>query len=159
MARANSVQAAASGDPMAAGDPFAELLGYFAALVERRRSYPGEDIVSDLTALGEDTVTTARILGFAFTMVTGGNDTITGMLSGSACLLAEHPDQRAKLIANPALIHPADGPFDALLAFAKTGAGLWLVSRALIPAGEGATLRIAALAAGLGAIFADGVVA
>jgi cytochrome P450 len=98
------VQAAASGDPMAAGDPFSELLGYFAALVERRRSEPGDDIVSDLTALGEDAVTTARILGFAFTMVTGGNDTITGMLSGSACLLTEHPDQRAKLIANPALI-------------------------------------------------------
>jgi cytochrome P450 len=98
------VQAAASGDPMAAGDPFAELLGYFAALVERRRREPADDIVSDLTALGEDIVTTARILGFAFTMVTGGNDTITGMLSGSACLLTEHPDQRAKLIANPALI-------------------------------------------------------
>ena len=89
---------------MAAGDPFAELLGYFASLIERRRVEPGDDIVSDLTALGEDTVTTARILGFAFTMVTGGNDTITGMLSGSACLLTEHPDQRAKLIANPALI-------------------------------------------------------
>jgi len=60
--------------------------------------------VSDLVQLGKDNVSTARILGFAFTMVTGGNDTITGMLSGSACLLTEHPDQRAKLIANPRLI-------------------------------------------------------
>ncbi len=98
------VQAAASGDPTAAGDPFGELLAYFADLVERRRTEPGDDIVSDLTRLGEDTVSIARILGFAFTMVTGGNDTITGLLSGSACLLTENPDQRAKLIANPALI-------------------------------------------------------
>ncbi len=101
------VQAAASGSPTAAGNPFAELLGYFATLVERRRSAPGDDIVSDLTRLGEDTVTTARILGFAFTMVTGGNDTITGMLSGSACLLSQHPDQRAMLVAHPERLAPA----------------------------------------------------
>jgi len=98
------VQAAADGDVMAAGDPFAELLAYFSSLVDYRRTKPADDIVSGLTELGEDTVTTARILGFAFTMVTGGNDTITGMLSGSACLLTENPAQRAKLLASPALI-------------------------------------------------------
>jgi len=60
-------------------------------------------------------------------------------------------------IANPALIQPATVPLAALAALVKTALGLWLVSRALIPAGEGATLRIVALAAGLGAIFAYGV--
>jgi len=98
------VQAAASGDPSGAGDPFAELLGYFAELVQRRRLDPADDIVSSLTQLGEDNVTTARILGFCFTMVTGGNDTITGMLAGSACLLTENPHQRARLLADPGLI-------------------------------------------------------
>lgn len=98
------VQAAASGDVTGAGNAFGELLGYFADLVKRRRLAPGDDIVSDLVQLGKDTVSTARILGFAFTMVTGGNDTVTGMLSGSACLLTEHPDQRARLIASPQLI-------------------------------------------------------
>jgi cytochrome P450 len=98
------VQAAAGGDPAVAAEPFAELLGYFAALVERRRREPADDIVSDLAALGEDVVSTARILGFAFTMVTGGNDTVTGMLSGSACLLTVHRDQRAALLADPGLV-------------------------------------------------------
>jgi TRAP-type uncharacterized transport system fused permease subunit len=60
-------------------------------------------------------------------------------------------------IANPALIQPATTPLAAVAALAKTALGLWLVSRALIPAGEGATLRIVSLAAGLGAIFAYGV--
>jgi len=59
-------------------------------------------------------------------------------------------------IANPALIHPDTAAFAALAAFAKIALGLWLVSRALIPAGEGVTLRIVALAAGLAAIFAFG---
>lgn len=95
------VQAAAVGKTTGSGNPFGELLGYFSALIERRRREPGDDIVSQLVQLGEDRVSTARILGFAFTMVTGGNDTVTGMLSGSACLLTEHPDQRARLIAEP----------------------------------------------------------
>lgn len=99
------VQAAASGKAGADGHAFAELLGYFAALIERRRVEPGDDIVSDLARL--DTVTIARILGFTFTMVTGGNDTTTGMLAGAACLLTEHRDQRERLLANPAGISDA----------------------------------------------------
>ena len=59
-------------------------------------------------------------------------------------------------IANPALIHPDTAALGALAAFAKIALGLWLISRALIPAGEGVTLRVVALAAGLGAIFAFG---
>ena len=40
----------------------------------------------------------AQILGMGFTMVTGGNDTTTGLLGGSAELLTRHPDQRAVLL-------------------------------------------------------------
>jgi cytochrome P450 len=98
------VQAAAAGKAGAAGNAFGELLGYFATLIDRRRREPADDIVSDLAGLGEDTVTSARILGFAFTMVTGGNDTATGMLAGAACLLTENAAERAALVAEPALI-------------------------------------------------------
>lgn len=98
------VQAAAAGTVESAGSAFEDLLGYFAVLIERRRSEPGDDIVSKLVQLGEDSVSAVRILGFAFTMVTGGNDTITGMLSGSACLLTQYRDQRAKLLADRALL-------------------------------------------------------
>lgn len=35
-------------------------------------------------------------------------------------------------VANPALVHPGDGLVWAVLAFAKTGVGLWLISRGLI---------------------------
>jgi cytochrome P450 len=100
------VQAAATGDAThtASTNAFAELLDYFARLVAHRRRAPADDIVSDLAALGEDDVSTARILGFAFTMVTGGNDTVTGMLSGSACLLTRRRDERAKLLADPSRI-------------------------------------------------------
>jgi cytochrome P450 len=94
------VQAAAGGAASVDTGAIGELLGYFSALVARRRREPADDIVSDLARLGEDDVSLARILGFAFTMVAGGNDTTTGMLAGAACLLTEHPEQRALLLGN-----------------------------------------------------------
>ncbi|HYF44920.1 MAG TPA: cytochrome P450, partial [Acidimicrobiales bacterium] len=91
------VAANAEGNVFRASEAVTEMFGYFTELIEWRREHPGEDTVSDLVALGEDTVTLLQILGFAFTMVTGGNDTTSGLLAGSAELLTERPDQRARL--------------------------------------------------------------
>jgi len=62
-------------------------------------------------------------------------------------------------VANPALLAPDTAPLPALLALAKIGLGLWLLSRALIGAGDPLWQRAAALAAGAAAIFAFGVAA
>ncbi|MBD0322179.1 MAG: cytochrome P450, partial [Aldersonia sp.] len=43
-------------------------------------------------------------LGFAFTMVTGGNDTTTGMFGGAVQLLTQRRDQRQLLIDDATLI-------------------------------------------------------
>lgn len=85
------VAATSSGDPMAGADAAAEMLGYFAHLVELRRASPGDDTVSQLVRAGDD-VSVLRTLGFAFTMVAGGNDTTTGLLGVGLQLLTEHPD-------------------------------------------------------------------
>ena len=47
--------------------------------------------MSDLVAAGEDAVSTEWIIGFVFTLVTGGNDTTTGLLGGAAELLTTVP--------------------------------------------------------------------
>ena len=44
------------------------------------------------------------MLGVAFTMVTGGNDTIMGLLGGALELLTRHPEQRGLLLEDPARI-------------------------------------------------------
>lgn len=99
------VAANAAGDAMSAPDAVAELFGYFSHLIEHRRTYPGDDTISHLVAAGGgDAVPVMRILGFAFTMVAGGNDTTTGMLGGSAELLTDRLDQRQLLIDDPGLI-------------------------------------------------------
>jgi cytochrome P450 len=48
-----------------------------------------------------------QILGMGFTMVTGGNDTVTGLLGGSLELLTQRPDQRALLLEEPSLLRNA----------------------------------------------------
>ena len=47
------------------------------------------------------------MLGFAFTMVAGGNDTTTGLLGVTLQLLTERPDQRRRLVDDPGLIPDA----------------------------------------------------
>ncbi|MDQ2648863.1 MAG: cytochrome P450 [Actinomycetota bacterium] len=98
------VAANAEGDPLRAMDTVGELFGYFAELIEAKRLDPGDDTISVLVHTGGDAVDLMPILGFAFTMVTGGNDTTTGLLSTGAELLTRFPDQRQRLVDEPELL-------------------------------------------------------
>ena len=102
------VEASAASDPTQAADTAAELFSYFAALIKRRRAEPADDTISDLVALMDgDAAGALRILGFAFTMIAGGNDTVTGLLGGAAELLTSNPDQRQLLLNRPDLLPAA----------------------------------------------------
>ncbi len=88
------VAANALGNPLSASDTVTDLVGYFSALIDRRRREPGDDVISELVTLSDRaSVSALQILGFAFTMVAGGNDTTTGLLSVGLELLSEHPEQ------------------------------------------------------------------
>ena len=90
-----AANATASYDGVA--DAVGELMSYFTELIEWRRHAPEDDTVSHLVAAGVagDDAGLLRVLAFTFTMVTGGNDTSTGLLGGAVQLLSERPDQRA----------------------------------------------------------------
>ncbi|WP_156766696.1 cytochrome P450 [Mycobacterium sp. E2327] len=92
-------------------DAVGSMMAYFTALIERRRTEPEDDTISHLVAAGVgadgDVAGTLSVLAFTFTMVTGGNDTVTGMLGGSMPLLHERPDQRRRLADDPGLIPDA----------------------------------------------------
>ena len=98
--------AGAIGDATAA---VAQMMDYFADLVERRRHEPGDDTVSHLVAagVGDDQPGILSILAYVFSVVTGGNDTTTGMLGGAVQLLEERRDQRKLLLDDPELLGPA----------------------------------------------------
>jgi cytochrome P450 len=105
---ANTSEGGIAGALETAGDAVRSMMAYFTELIERRRREPEDDTISHLVAAGVgadgDIAGTLSVLAFTFTMVTGGNDTTTGMLGGSAQLLHQRPDQRRLLADNPELI-------------------------------------------------------
>jgi cytochrome P450 family 130 len=96
-----------------AGAALRDLYCYFTELLERLRKEPGDDMLSDLLryeaqeSSGDERLTTDEILGYAFVMVAGGNDTTTGLIAGTAELLSDNPTERRKLLADPSLIGTA----------------------------------------------------
>lgn len=108
---ANTADGGVAGALESVGDAVGSMMAYFTGLIERRRTDPEDDTISHLVAAGVgadgDVAGTLSILAFTFTMVTGGNDTVTGMLGGSMPLLHERPDQRKLLVDNPELITDA----------------------------------------------------
>jgi cytochrome P450 family 130 len=108
---ANTAEGGVAGSLETVGDAVGSMMAYFTQLIERRRTQPEDDTISHLVAAGVgadgDISGTLSILAFTFTMVTGGNDTVTGMLGGSMPLLHQRPDQRELLVANPERIPDA----------------------------------------------------
>jgi cytochrome P450 len=94
-------------------NPSAEVLAtlteFFAFLdghVRRRFAAPGDDLLSLLATsqVGGRPLTPAQVQMFCLTLVGAGNETTRSLLSGAALALAEHPDQRAALAADPSLV-------------------------------------------------------
>ncbi|GAB2757279.1 cytochrome P450 [Nocardioides salsibiostraticola] len=139
-----------AGGAGAAGDAVLELSGYFVELIERRRREPGEDTVSNLVASGvaDDDAGLLSVLAFVFTMVTGGNDTTTGLLGGAVQLLAEAPDQRRSLVEEPTGIADAVEEFLRLTSpvqgLARTTTRDVEIAGVLIPQGRKVLLCYAA---------------
>jgi cytochrome P450 len=104
------VAANAAGDALDAKQAVGEIVVYFSKLIEERRAAPKDDMLSALVhgKLNDGAeVSLAKMLGMGFTMVTGGNDTVTGLLGGSAELLTREPELRTKLREDPGLLPSA----------------------------------------------------
>ncbi|HWE54679.1 MAG TPA: cytochrome P450 [Acidimicrobiales bacterium] len=69
----------------------------------------GDDLLSLLASsqVGDQPLTSAQVQLFCLTLMVAGNETTRSLISGGAQALAEHPDQRAALIRDPALIPAA----------------------------------------------------
>ncbi|MCW2796334.1 MAG: cytochrome [Nocardioides sp.] len=117
------VASGSAGNPAGATEAVVGMFGYFSELIERRRREPGDDTVSHLVQGGvaDDDAGILSILAYVFAVVTGGNDTTTGLLGGAVQLLQQCPDQRAALAADPTLVR---GAVDELLRMTSPVQGL-----------------------------------
>jgi cytochrome P450 len=92
-------------------DAIASLTGYMSAMVEDRRRRPRDDMVSDLLAAEitrEDGTSRAldshEVLAFFTLLQLAGSETTARLLGWAAVLLARHPEERAKLVADRAIV-------------------------------------------------------
>jgi cytochrome P450 len=88
---------------------YEELMGclaYFTELWNERVKQPVKTDLVSMLAHGEATrnMPPMEYLGNLVLLIVGGNDTTRSTMTASALALHEHPDQFAKLVANPQLI-------------------------------------------------------
>jgi cytochrome P450 len=92
----------------------ARLREYWAAQIEDRRRSPRDDMITGLVQAEVKTpegttrkLTTSEAATVTAEMVSAGTETVARLLGWACILLAEHPDQRAALAADPSLLPTA----------------------------------------------------
>ncbi|MCC6999558.1 MAG: cytochrome P450 [Deltaproteobacteria bacterium] len=87
----------------------AEVWMYANQLATMRKGTPGEDMVSVLmnAVVDGERLTEMEFDGFFLLLAVAGNETTRNLISGGMLALIEHPEQRARLIADPGLIPSA----------------------------------------------------
>jgi cytochrome P450 len=99
-----------AGEPMQVSENFVTG-AMFADYVEWRAEHPSDDIMTELLNVEfvdeTDTVrklTRNELLTYLEVLAGAGNETTTRLIGWTAKVLADHPDQRAELVADPSLI-------------------------------------------------------
>ncbi len=86
----------------AAGD---SLIGYFSELIEERRQNPGDDLLSVLISAEEegDKLSPLELLSQSIGLLIAGFETTIGLIGNGLTTLIRHPEELAKLRADPKL--------------------------------------------------------
>ncbi len=84
----------------------AEFRAYFEQVIERRRTEPGDDVISALVKAEEesDVLTSTEILALAVLLLLAGNETTTNLIGNAVLTLLDHPEEMAKVRADRSLI-------------------------------------------------------
>ena len=96
------------------GDPHAmeaavEMFAYSTELVARKRADPGDDIATSLLHAEVDgqRLTDVEFNSFFMLLINAGGDTTRNLVAGGISVLMDHPEERAKLEADPSLLPTA----------------------------------------------------
>ena len=90
-------------DPAGADAAIEAMSGFFADVVDERRSRPGDDLVSLLVQRGgegEDPLSLDELVNFCVLLLIAGNETTTNLLGNALVVLLQRPDLEAQLRAD-----------------------------------------------------------
>jgi cytochrome P450 len=93
----------------AMGGVFGMMQFFSAALADRRANPRENDLITILleSEIDGEKLNEADLLAFCFLLIVAGNETTRNAISGGLQVLSEHPEQKAKLLANPELLDSA----------------------------------------------------
>jgi cytochrome P450 len=79
---------------------------YFSALIARRRTEPGDDLLSNLVQIEEqgDKLTREELISTCTLLLVAGHETTANLIANGVLALLRHPDQLAELRADPSLV-------------------------------------------------------
>jgi cytochrome P450 family 142 subfamily A polypeptide 1 len=85
---------------------YEEYCAYFARIHDEKSARSGEDLVSKLihSEVDGERLEYDDVLRTTLLLLVGGNETTRNTVAGAMLALVEHPEERAKLLANPALL-------------------------------------------------------
>jgi cytochrome P450 len=86
-----------------------DFVAYVADLFELRRRQPADDLVSALVQVrdGGDSLSEQELFSMVVLLIVAGHETTVNLISNATLALLEHPDELARLRADPARV-PAD---------------------------------------------------
>jgi linalool 8-monooxygenase len=95
--------------PAATARDVLEMAAYAERLWEERLARPGNDLISMLvhSRVDGEAMSKQQYLGTFILLVVAGNETTRNSLSGGVITLEQFPEERRKLVANPALLTTA----------------------------------------------------
>jgi cytochrome P450 len=103
-----------TGTSKAALDASGDIWGYWQGQIAERRARPRDDVMSELMQAefersnGETRgLTDGELYSFYLLIASAGNETVARFLGWAITLLASHPEERKKLVADPGLISNA----------------------------------------------------
>ena len=97
-------------------DPFAphvlatfyELVSYLSGIARERRRAPADDLISAIVSGDEgEALHPQDAMMFVMLLLVAGNETTTNLIGNAVNALLDHPEQLARLAANPALVSDA----------------------------------------------------
>ena len=86
-----------------------QLRTYMADLIRHKRATPGQDVISDLVAARDERgqLSESEIVRYAAGLLFAGHETTVTRIDFGTLLLLSHPEQRERLVRDPALVQPA----------------------------------------------------
>lgn len=86
-----------------------EFIAYMQALVATKRADPGDDLLSGLVIaeMEGDKLSENELLSLIFILIVAGHETTVNLIANGMLALFEHPEEYARLRANPDLVRSA----------------------------------------------------